>query len=396
MSDEETTSQPIRTTPTIPGTLEIPDETDRLQQEVATLLDRRKRAFPGSQPVSFARKHLYEELMHEDYYVCEKSDGIRCLIYLTADPMGQRATYLITRGNEYYYVPNVHFPVPNDHEQFQRNCILDGELIISKKPDGSEALEYLMFDILVYQGKNLMRRDIDKRLGYLREFIWKPLWELKRRFPGECSTFEFQSKMKDMQLSSGLAEVIKSLPLLNHISDGLIFTPKSPYVSGTDPKLLKWKPPEENSVDFLLEMEFKQYEDEEESYPDYDSKPICKLRVWQGDKNYSDYGELTLSNEEWENLKNLNEPLQHRIMECNQDDDHHWRFMRFRDDKDNANHISTVEKVIESIQDRVDKQELIDAVPRIRANRKEREAKAAAARRGSNGGQQPTKRPRHE
>lgn len=32
--------------------------------------------------------------------------------------------------------------------------------------------------------------------------------------------------------------------------------------------------------------------------------------------------------------------------------------MRWRDDKDNANHISTYEKIMESIRDNVDKQEV--------------------------------------
>ncbi|KCZ76538.1 hypothetical protein H311_02460, partial [Anncaliia algerae PRA109] len=38
-----------------------------------------------------------------------------------------------------------------------------------------------------------------------------------------------------------------------HETDGLIFTPlKHPYKSGTEPLLLKWKPPYLNSVDFIL------------------------------------------------------------------------------------------------------------------------------------------------
>ncbi|KAL8438286.1 hypothetical protein ACSSS7_000263 [Eimeria intestinalis] len=50
-------------------------------------------------------------------------------------------------------------------------------------------------------------------------------------------------------------EAIRRLALrLPHPSDGIIFTPvKLPYVTGTCPLLLKWKPPHLNTVDFSVE-----------------------------------------------------------------------------------------------------------------------------------------------
>lgn len=46
--------------------------------------------FPGSQPVSFGSQH-FEWLESEDYYICEKSDGIRYLLYFCNPPSGPTA-----------------------------------------------------------------------------------------------------------------------------------------------------------------------------------------------------------------------------------------------------------------------------------------------------------------
>jgi mRNA guanylyltransferase len=53
-----------------------------------------------------------------------------------------------------------------------------------------------------------------------------------------------------MSKSYGLAEIFaKVIPSLKHGNDGLIFTPvEYPYECGTCKMLLKWKPPEMNTV----------------------------------------------------------------------------------------------------------------------------------------------------
>ncbi len=59
-----------------------------------------------------------------------------------------------------------------------------------------------------------------------------------------------------------------------------------------------------------------------------------------------------------------NQPPHHRIIECRFDPEWpgEWRFTRYRDDKDTANHISVMESIIESIQDNVTKEELVGNV----------------------------------
>lgn len=182
-----------------------------------------------------------------------------------------------------------------------------------------------------------------------------------------------------MQRSYALHQVLEiDIPKLRHISDGLIFTSRfTPYQYGTDEAILKWKPPNQNSVDFLMGLEFPTATDPEtqETYPDYESKPKFVLKVWHGGDNYAllsaDGGTNTymhVSDDEWEQMKSLQEPLDDRVVECYMDDQKRWRYMRFRDDKENGNHKDIFHKVMGSIRDGVSQEELLAACSAIKKN----------------------------
>jgi len=119
-----------------------------MRMEVANLLGRNNPSFPGAQPVSFTRRHL-EELTRQDYYVCEKSDGFRYLLYLTVDG-NEECHYLIDRRNNYWYIPKgaLHFPIPRNVEAFHRDTLIDGELVMDKLPNGHIQPKYLVFDCM--------------------------------------------------------------------------------------------------------------------------------------------------------------------------------------------------------------------------------------------------------
>ncbi|CAN8096362.1 unnamed protein product [Discula destructiva] len=364
-----------------------------LRAEVAALLKRKHSSFPGAQPVSFAREHL-QDLLEKDYYVCEKTDGIRYLLYLTKDEFGAETVYLIDRKNDYYFIHhrNLHFPRENDEGAFHVDTIIDGELVMDRQPDGTEMPSFLVFDCLVLDGMVLMERPLDKRLAYLQQNIYKPYNKLFKKYPDELKFQAFKLVMKDMQFSYGITKMFNEvLPSLTHGNDGLIFTCReTPYKCGTDEHILKWKPAEENTVDFKLQLEFATVEPDEQDmaegimdpYVDYESVPRATLWVWQGDSsgsadNHFKYGSLHLTEDEWEELKGLGDPLVGRIVECYVDEQGRWRMSRFRDDKANANHISTVDKVKESIAHPVTRQMLEDTGPTIRDKWKARQNEKA-------------------
>ncbi|KAL3898625.1 MAG: hypothetical protein SGCHY_002616 [Lobulomycetales sp.] len=150
-----------------------------LRGKVADLLGRKNPGkFPGAQPVSFASKHI-QELMNENYFCSEKADGVRVLLFSHVQKdTGKPEIFLactslpppinshqIDRKNEYYYLPEWTLPTP-DLKGFLDNTLLDAELVIDKPKGSSEAgvLWLLLFDCIVYDGKNLCERTYIKRL----------------------------------------------------------------------------------------------------------------------------------------------------------------------------------------------------------------------------------------
>lgn len=388
--------------PDMPGRRAEGELLHNFRHEVAQLLNRHSLGFPGAQPVSFASKHILE-LQKQDYYVCEKSDGIRCLMYLTDDGYGHEVTYLIDRKNDYYHVPDLHFPLSTEQEQeYHTGTLVDGELVNDRQRDGTVQLNYLVFDCLVLDGSSLMHRTLDKRLAYFRDKVYNPYKALYKKYPEELQYLPFHVEFKNMEFGYGIEMMFRSvLPGLPHGNDGLIFTCRnSPYQFGTDPHILKWKFEEENSIDFRLFFEWPMIEPDAEDqangdiepYPDYHQKPRFHLAVHRDKDEDVPYGIMTVEDSEWEDMKAMNEPLDERIVECYLDKQKHWRFLRWRNDKYDANHITTVNSVMESIEDSVSETQLIASSRKIRDEWKKRQAEEearakaeAAAKRAPNG-----------
>ncbi|CAD6500545.1 BgTH12-06255 [Blumeria graminis f. sp. triticale] len=345
----------------------------RLRADVARLLGRSNHRFPGAMPASLCRKHIHE-LQEEDYLVCEKSDGMRHLLYFTQDRYGNESQYFINRKNEFWAVPRATFfcPAPRERRGFHIDTLVDGELVMEKTASGELVAKYLAFDCLVLDGERLMRWTLDQRLSQLRQELYNPYWRAFKESHRRFGPQHFSMELKKMVSSYAVEHIFKEIiPSLAHGNDGLIFTcRKSGYKFGSDPKILKWKPETENSIDFRLRLEFPQIQPDDSSAEhclNLSGLPIFHLLINAGEKEGDvRFSTMHVEMDEWEAFKAETKPVNNRIVECFMDEKKRWRYMRFRDDKINANYTSTVDSVIESITDRVTGEDLEKAASNIR------------------------------
>ncbi|KAG0322219.1 Dcp1p-Dcp2p decapping enzyme complex alpha subunit [Podila horticola] len=316
----------------------------------------------GAQPVSFTRLTL-KELASEDYFVSEKSDGVRVLLYCVVGEDGKQSVYLVDRKNKFSYVQELVFPAPGN-QGLLHETVVDGELVTDTEADGQQLVRYLAFDLLVTNGQSIIDKPLGSRLARLQNEFITPYRQMLQNPNVKLAPQPFRVSLKQMELSYGIDKMFyEVIPHLKHGNDGLIFTSAvAPYIPSTNTKMLKWKPPSENTIDFRLTLESTS-----------NHKPLFVLHEWLGGQNYSRFGQLTVPDDLWRQWQSTSTELQNRVVEVNYSpSDNTWRFFRFRDDKEHGNHSSVVQKVVQSIQDGVEREELRQAAPHIRAAWKER------------------------
>ncbi|MBW0482985.1 hypothetical protein O181_022700 [Austropuccinia psidii MF-1] len=359
----------------IPGRLiNDPQHLYYLKQHLANLCGLKStQKFPGSQPVSFTCESL-ELLESEDFWVCEKSDGVRVmvLIVVKASPQGPiQEVYFINRKDEFYLIDNIIFPYFENPNRYLKDTILDGELVIDIEPNrnNKQSLKFLAFDCIVWEGDTLMKRPLINRYGRLKDWVIAPHNRLLQTQPALKKHMPFEVELKKMELAYGIDKVFRQdLPKLKHGNDGLIFTSAiAPYQMGTDPKILKWKPPSENSIDFRLELRFPPREGEPNE-ADFYKKPLFILMMNCGNDGEQFFDTIEMSDEEWTERKKRREQLDNRVVEVVWDNTKNtWKLLRFRDDKTTGNYKDVVFKIIISIRDGVEADELCKRSGKIRA-----------------------------
>lgn len=265
-----------------------------------------------------------------------------------------------------------HLTLPTkDLKKYQEETLLDGELVWDER---KQQMVYYIFDGIMFMAKNLAGLDLNGRLQAVQNGVIGPLQARDERNSKRFDTvslyeqvFPFKMRMKQMWKPYGLRELFERvIPAQGHENDGLIFTPvKDSYQAGTCHRLLKWKPSDMNSIDFMIVKDkggwqlFIATQGRVHYYSDFDPKKDDSLIKAVGE-NFDD--------------------LDGKIAEFKMNSDHtnKWTFMRFRPDKRLPNDSKTVEKVLQSIKDNVKKEDLLERESNIRSNWKARESQSAS------------------
>ncbi|PWN96626.1 hypothetical protein FA09DRAFT_343830 [Tilletiopsis washingtonensis] len=389
--------------PDVPGARVDEQRSESLKAHVAKLCQLQHTRFPGAQPVSFTKASL-DLLLTEDFWVCEKSDGQRVLVLIAWNKFAHRQeVFLIDRKNIYreqsraLFFPHFEKPRGKPEDRIVQDIgsrwkalhetVLDGELVWDTLKDGRRKLRLLLFDALVIDGQNMASRTLEKRYGRLQAYVYKPFVDFMRENPQRARDMDFEIFVKTMDLGYGIQAVLKDrIPRLEHGNDGLIFTCiTSGYTCGTDSKIIKWKPPYENTIDFKLRLRFPPdlAVDPRGNVPDLSAKPFFALDQFVGRERgstsdgYEYFDWLHVEDDEWEQMKASGQQFDDVVVEVSWDlkggplsadgePTPGWRLHRVRDDKHDGNHHTIVQKIITSIEDGVEEDELVGAEQEMR------------------------------
>lgn len=246
---------------------------------------RKKSDFLGSMPVNLTRQNLME-VQKTDYFITEKSDGIRYLLYVIPPPRSTDSSdgiaILVDRSRTIFKFRGCEAV----GKALGVGTILDGELVFNRSLRENV---FLVFDTLLYRRRPLVELMFGERLDIIRSEILtsyarslpavlaqesassaqrslpslpgNPLTLVRKVFVPRREFGVLLSKMRteegervffDPERSAQPGVVATSRR--HHKSDGFIFQPNAKYVFSKHYELMKWKWAELRSVDLQINI----------------------------------------------------------------------------------------------------------------------------------------------
>lgn len=233
--------------------------------------------FFAPKPVTLEKMHILDPKhgygvvsIQSGYTVTDKADGERLLMYVHTDGF----VYFINNIGD-VRVTGVRAKSPKMH-----SSLIDGEYIPSSKRKDKDSNDLFMaFDLYYVGGESVMdlpliadNESADKhsrksRYAHLIEIIDTDMWEVH-----DDAYIDIRYKQhyaaEGADMFAACRNILGESSHLPYDIDGLIFTPKKLPVFGYYPnkpvkitenvrwdRVLKWKPSEQNTIDFLIELD---------------------------------------------------------------------------------------------------------------------------------------------
>ncbi|ULU10947.1 hypothetical protein L3Y34_014870 [Caenorhabditis briggsae] len=327
--------------------VEDPGKKSILQAKIQELCKWSKQGFPGLQPVSLSRDNIncFEK---EPYMVSWKADGMRYIVYINDGEV-----YAFDRDNEVFEIDNLDF-VNNDGSPL-KGTVVDTEVIIDKVEEHGILRDHprmLIYDVMRIGGFNVMKEPFSKRFKIISTEI------IDKRDAGfrsgklrrERQTMSVRRKDFYVLETTWKLFERKFVKNVGHEIDGLIFQPTDrQYETGRCDKVLKWKPPSHNSVDFLLKI-----------------TKVCRegmLPEWTGHLFVQNQREPFGSMKATASLRQYDGKIIECTLKVNERGQAtEWVFMRERTDKSLPNGLRTAQNVLDTMLRPVTEEYLLGSI----------------------------------
>ena len=361
--------------------VKAPHVTNQVTRKAIEWIGFKSNKFPGAQPVSMTRENI-RFLRDKDYMVSWKADGTRYLMLI----LGKEQVFCIDRDNAVFQISGLTFPKRKDLNGHVSNVLMDGEMVLDdvngeKIPRFVENNEHFhIFRFLIYDmirfgdipspTNPIGQCEFRSRSLCIQAEIIEPRNRAMMKGIINKTREPFSIRHKpffDIEKSAHLLEEDgEFLSKVAHETDGLIFQPASKtdvYKPGRCDDILKWKPPELNSIDFKLKLQkgkqqmgmLPQTLGRTENFFLRSSSYLALLYVGGKDTPY-DKMKFHRDLRQYDN----------KIIECKFDfKERSWAFMRERKDKSFPNHVTTADAVCHSIQYPVTKMDLLQALVKV-------------------------------
>ena len=267
--------------------------------------------FFGPSSITIQRDNLNSEIQNnifEYYCVTDKADGERKFLFISELTIKKfkNAIFLIDMNL------NIQFTGLSCKDDNFVNTIIDGEHILYIKEKYINT--FYAFDIYFINKENIYKKIFydntkNNRYGYLNHFFDNIKKNIKKNKINdlniELKHFEFISEKKDIYkcCDNIFNNFNKSGAKINYKTDGLIFTPTNKNVIKMKNVTYKWKPSEENTIDFLIEKKKTIANNFITTINNGEEYNILNLYIGS---NHGDYKKAFLNNER---LKNYNKTL---------------------------------------------------------------------------------------
>lgn len=195
----------------------------------------RELTFPAPQPVSIEKKD-FDKLRQYKYYTSLKLDGVRFLMYFLKDKNSKNQCIVVNRALNYY---NISMDV---EDNLYSGTLLDGEVIFDSE---NNKWDFMVHDASILCGNKINKLSHSNRLSDTKCCI--------ESFVRYTDNSTLNIIVKDFYPFEEFSNFIKNVYNKSQNNDGIIFMPeKLPVISGTQYSMLKWKPQNRHTFDFLL------------------------------------------------------------------------------------------------------------------------------------------------